>query len=228
MSTLQDYPKWQTQIEELASHFELDVISNQRIFEHYKSIVKGNSKIDVSHGYRFHRWVEHNHYYAVLAALRKIFFNTDKNEFSLLKIINELLGSGNVVTRRNYPAHIGVDGTNLIGAAAATSASTGFFASNGQLSTGKLEQDKSDLEAMSQQLSFINERVLHIQKNPKALPPSDNELVGIVKKLSDMLEGYRLFLTGHHTAWSIEDFSWGEIFTQPWMPGDTRIGLEQN
>lgn len=43
MSSKDDFAKWQRQIEELADHVERDVISNVRIFDHYKDMIKGAS-----------------------------------------------------------------------------------------------------------------------------------------------------------------------------------------
>lgn len=221
MSSKDDFPKWQRQIEELADHVEQDVISNVRIFEHYKGLVRGNNAVNFPNGARFHLWVERNHYYALLAAIRKIFLAKDSNEVSLLKIIDALLKSGNIVNAQNYPALIGADGNSLTGAAAAASASEGFFDKDGNLDATKLRQDKEFLEnTLRPQLVFINQKVLHIQKNPKALTPSDDELSKNISKLKDMFREYRLFLTGSDVAWSIEDASWMSVFHIPWVnPG---------
>lgn len=217
MSSKIDFPKWQNQIEELASHFELDVISNAHIFERYKAMVQANSDIDSPIGAPFHQWVERNHYYGLLTALRKIFLLKDKNEVSLLKIINELINSGTVVTTQNYPGLIGITGTDLASVAMATSASSGFFDSSGKLAIKKLKGDKNFLEnTMRSQFKFTDEKVLHIQKNPKALILSDVDLEQFINKLQGMLEEYRLFLTGSTVLWGEEDTTWGQIFLKPW------------
>ena len=218
MSSKNDFPKWQKQIEELASHIEQDVVSNLRIFKHYKEIVRGNQAVGFPNGARFHLWVERNHYYALLAALRKVFLSNDKNEVSLLKIINELVNSGNIVDARNYPSLLGIDGNTLIGASAAASASKGFFGVDGKLDIQKLTQDSDFLtKTLRPQLKFTNEKVLHVQKNPKALTPDEAELELNIEKLKTMFREYRLFLTGSDTAWSIEDASWISIFSTTWL-----------
>ena len=63
MSTKDDFPKWQKQIEVLAAHTEQDLVNNPRVFERYKAIVQGNKAVDFPNGTRFHVWVERNHYY---------------------------------------------------------------------------------------------------------------------------------------------------------------------
>lgn len=221
MSSKDDFPKWQKQIEELADHVEQDVISNLRIFKQYKDTVRGNSSVNFPNGARFHLWVERNHYYAVLAALRKVFLANDKNEVSLLKIIDELIGSGNIVNAQNYPTLLGMDGTSFIGASAAASASEGFFGDDGKLDIQKLTQDKDFLtKTLRPQLKFINEKVLHVQKNPKALTPDEAELEKNIEKLKDMFREYRLFLTGRGIEWSTEDANWISVFHIPWVnPG---------
>ena len=218
MSDQQDFEKWQKQIEDLAAIFEMDVISNPRIFEEYKKIVRNNAAVNFPNGGRFHLWVERNHYYALLAAIRRIFFNLgDSREFSFIKIIDGLLASGGGINTGTYPGLIGVTGTGLISAAAASSASQGFFDQNGQLSRPKLTADRAVLMDAKRQLKFINERVLHNQQSPTAHIPSSSDLKQIVKTLGDLLKEYRLFLGGSTIAWSIADYSWVEIFTRPWI-----------
>ena len=125
------------------------------------------------------------------------------------------------MTEQSYPALIGVDASGIIGAAAASSASNGFFGNDGKLNLVKLNADKDYLvSTLRPHLKFINEQVLHIQKNPKAATPSGQELKEVIDKLKDILKKYRLFLTGSHVEWSMEDFSWGNIFSVPWLGTD--------
>ncbi|HEY5667682.1 MAG TPA: hypothetical protein VIR03_00795 [Candidatus Saccharimonadales bacterium] len=219
MSSASDYPKWQIQITKLANHFELDVIDAQRVFNRYKDLVNNNSAINTT-GAHFHKRFERNHYYTVLAAIRKVGFATDKNEFSLLKIVQELIGSGGVVTRQNYPGLIGLLDEGAVSRALIESASVGYFEPGGKLNTDALRKDEQALVGMRDKLKFVNERVLHLQKNPAAAIAPEGDLEDIIEQLKVMIRKYRLFLTGHDIEWSIEVPSWVTIFTQPWVVGE--------
>lgn len=219
-----NFLKWQKQIEKLADSFELDVIRNNRIFESYKKLVQDNMAIDSS-GYYFHQWVERNHYYALLAALRKIFFNVNnQKEYSLLKIITQLKDNGNTVTKQNYPKYFKYKfpETDIRYHVGINSATEGFFDSSGKLSQEKLKKDEEYLGKAKRKLKFINERVLHNQEKPESLLPSDKELEEIISRLREMLHQYRTFFAcGLDVSWSIEgDLSWMEVFKEPWFKED--------
>src|SRR5690606_10329374 len=101
------------------------------------------------------------------------------------------IDSGSVVTAQNYPGLIGIDGSTLIGAAAAGSASDGFFGADDRLDIQKLTADRDFLlNTLRPQLKFVNETVLHIQKNPKAATPREEDLMQSIERLGDMLRGY--------------------------------------
>lgn len=221
MSNQQEFAKWQSQIELLVNHFELDVINNNRIFDRYRELVLSNDTINFPNGSQFHLWVERNHNYALLAALRKIFFATkDKNEVSMSKIIVGLKNSGNAVTRQNYPEHIGIVEVNDLVQSLVDSACRNFFDLNGKLAIDRLNKDLAVLKNACRRLAFINERVLHIQKKSEALTPSDEDLKKLIDELEKMLLRYRLFLSGHHTDLSPEDSSWIGIFNKRWVAED--------
>ena len=205
---LQEYNK---QIINLVSFFEQDVKSNQRMFNYYKEIVESNNSIGFPKGARFHLWVERNHFYALYAGLRKMFFGRDVKENSLLTIIESLLNDGMTLTRADYAKSLKLPDANI------ESIISNLFDTNGHLNGEALMQDKTTILEIKSKLQFINQGVLHIQKKQKALVPKSDDVDKSIESLSVLLKKYELFLTGAHIAWALPEYGWVDIFTEPWI-----------
>lgn len=216
ITNTQRLEEYKNQIIELVSFFEEDIKSNQRIFNHYKGIVESNDLIGFPKGARFHLWVERNHFYALYAGLRKMFFGRDTKENSLLTIIESLLSDGMTLTKAEYTKSLKIP-NNMIGKSVVESIIGNLFDTCGHLNGEALMHDKAAILEIKSKLKFINQGVLHIQKSQKALVPQRADIDESIETLGILLKKYELFLTGNHVEWAIPEYTWVDIFTEPWI-----------